>query len=292
MANIKEVKEYLDDLYRSEGFDLSIVDKIPQTEPGTEELPTPSEIANAVRKVKSRRVRKDVRAELWKAMYFNERCKDVRETMDDLIIEQYQGYKPSAIMSTVRAKILDKPGKEKSTEMKDKRIIVIQPLCTCVMEVICRDRLEKICDKHMDDYLFQYGFTRNKGTQEALFVHRNYVRQRRESGLDTYILNLDVVKAFDKMEPRIIYKLLLKIGTPPTLVNAIKHIYSTRKMEFEINGKKFEVTNTKYRTLLMQGGALGPTIYKCLKLGVWLFQNFNKLVNGCLRHQYAKVTCV
>ena len=29
-----------------------------------------------------------------------------------------------------------------------------------------------------------------------------------------------------------------------------------------------EVTATENRTLLMQGGALGPTIYKCLKLGV------------------------
>ena len=41
-------------------------------------------------------------------------------------------------------------------------------------------------------------------------------------------------------------------------------------MEFKIRGKKFEVANTNYRTLLMQGGALGPTIYKCMKLGIWL----------------------
>jgi hypothetical protein len=70
---------------------------------------------------------------------------------------------------------------------------------------------------------------------------------------------------------------LLKIGAPPELVNAIKHIYSTRKMEFEISGNKFEVTNTDYRTLLMQGGALGPTIYKCLKLGVWLSLDKDKV---------------
>ena len=41
-------------------------------------------------------------------------------------------------------------------------------------------------------------------------------------------------------------------------------------MEFQINGKQLEVGHTSDRTLLMQGGALGPTIYKCLKLGVWL----------------------
>ena len=121
-------------------------------------------------------------------------------------------------MSTVRAKILDKPGQKKSQAMNDQRMIVVQPVCTCVLEVLCRDRLEEICNKHINDYLFQYGFTKNQGTQEALFVHRSYVKQRRESGLDTFILNLDVVKAFDKMDPQIINKLLLRIGAPPTLV--------------------------------------------------------------------------
>ena len=48
-------------------------------------------------------------------------------------------------------------------------------------------------------------------------------------------------------------------------------------MEFKIRGKKFEVANTNYRTLLMQGGALGPTIYKCMKLGIWLSLNKKKV---------------
>ena len=276
--DIETVREYTDTLYgRPDEVDLEIVDRIPQVAHDIDELPTPDEIARAVHKVKSRRVRTDIPAEAWKALYFNEECKGVRAALNDLIIEQYQAYMPSTTMSTVRAKILDKPGKKKSKAMKDKRIIVVQPFCTCVMEVLCRDRLEEICNKHINDYLFQYGFTKNKGTQEALFVHRSYVKQRRESGLDTFILNLDVVKAFDKMDPQIINKLLLRIGAPPTLVNAIMHIYSTRKMEFKIKGKTLEVTATENRTLLMQGGALGPTIYKCLKLGVWLSLDKDKV---------------
>ena len=34
-----------------------------------------------------------------------------------------------------------------------------------------------------------------------------------------------------------------------------------------------QVPQSANRTLLMQGGALGPTIYKCLKLGIWLSLN-------------------
>ena len=152
--------------------------------------------------------------------------------------------------------------------MTNKRIIVLQPFCACVMEIVCRERLEKICDAHINNYLFQYGHTRTKGTQEALFVHRRWLECRKAVGLDTYVLNLDVKKAFDKMSPTMIYPLLRKLGAPPTLITAIEHLYKTRTMTFKNSTAK--VGHTEYRTLLMQGGALGPTMYKCLKLGVML----------------------
>ena len=152
--------------------------------------------------------------------------------------------------------------------MTNKRIIVLQPFCACVMEIVCRERLEKICDAHINNYLFQYGHTRTKGTQEALFVHRRWLECRKAVGLDTYALNLDVKKAFDKMSPTMIYPLLRKLGAPPTLITAIEHLYKTRTMTFKNSTAK--VGHTEYRTLLMQGGALGPTMYKCLKLGVML----------------------
>ena len=166
------------------------------------------------------------------------------------------------------AKILNKPGKHKSGLMKDKRIIVLQPYCTCVLEIICRERLEKICQEHIDNYLFQYGHTRRKGIQEALFVHRRWLECRKAVGIDTYVLNLDVIKAFDKMSPKMIFPLLRKLGTPLGLLTAIEHLYYERVMTFKKSSAKVRVTPD--RTLLMQGGALGPTMYKCLKLGVLL----------------------
>ena len=84
-----------------------------------------------------------------------------------------------------------------------------------------------------------------------------------------YILIYNILKkAFDKMSPQMIYPLLRKLGAPPTLVTAIKHLYDTRIMTFKNSTAK--VQHTEYRTLLMQGGSLGPTMYKCLKLGVML----------------------
>lgn len=268
---IRIIEDYTDQLYSTHGFDINIVDQIPSSEPMNEQLPTPAEIQEAMQKVKSRRARRDVRAELWKATLFNPAyCPDIKKVMYDMIIQQYQAYQSSDHMSKVSGKILAKSGKKKSGKMKDKRIIVIQSYCTCTMEILCRERLEEVLLNHVNTYLFQYGFTAKKGTQEALFVHRNYITQRRKLGLDTYILNLDVVKAFDKMTPQIIYKTLLRIGAPPTLVDAIKHLYATRILQFKVDDQTAQVPQSANRTLLMQGGALGPTIYKCLKLGIWL----------------------
>ena len=232
-----------------------------------DEVPEWNEIINAINKVKSRRARTDTPAELWKALVMGE-CENMLQVLTRMIQEQYQGISKSERLSNVNAKILNKPGKNKSGMMKDKRIIVLQPFCTCVLEIVCRQRLEKICEAHIDNYLFQYGHTPKKGTQEALFVHRRWLECRKAIGIDTYVLNLDVKKAFDKMSPIMIYPLLRKLGAPPTLVAAIKHLYTTRTMTFKKSTAK--VGHTENRTLLMQGGALGPTMYKCLKLGVML----------------------
>ena len=266
------LEKYADKLYQTNGMDVEMLDRIeeahtPESVPDT--IPDDDEIFKAIEKVKSRMVRTETPAELWKAILMDKsKCTEMRNALTRLIKEQYQGISKSECISNVTAKILNKPGKHKSGLMKDKRIIVLQPFCTCVLEIICRERLEKICQQHIDKYLFQYGHTRKKGTQEALFVHRRWLECRKAVGIDTYVLNLDVIKAFDKMSPKMIFPLIRKLGAPPGLVAAIEHLYTTRTLIFKKSSAK--VGNTPNRTLLMQGGALGPTMYKCLKLGVLL----------------------
>ena len=126
--------------------------------------------------MKSRRARTDTPAELWKALFLDpNQCSEIKKTLVRIIQEQYQAISTSERLRNVTAKILNKPGKAKSGLMKDKRLIILQPFCTCTLEILCRDRLEKICNMHIDNYLNQYGFTAKKGIQEALFVHRRWL---------------------------------------------------------------------------------------------------------------------
>jgi hypothetical protein len=49
------------------------------------------------------------------------------------------------------------------------------------------------------DHESQYGFRPNKGCTDANFVLRLVTKRRKEHGLETWVLLLDLVKAFDRV---------------------------------------------------------------------------------------------
>ena len=271
-GSVKQIIEgyAINELYKEwEDADPTVVDEIEQGATTQVAVPTRQQVKEALGHIKNNRSRADVGAELWKGLYMvKNKCKDMKKAFEDAIIGQYKAEENNDYTSNVQVKILPKPGKPKSGYMKDKRNITLLPLCTCVLEEFIRTRLEKVYNAYIDQMLMQYGFTKNKGCQEALHVHRMILELRKKCGLDTFILNLDVIKAFDKVNPSILYTLLRKIGAPEHLVKAVEHIFSTRTMNWK--GTMAKVSHGEGRTLLMQGGGLGPTIYKILKLGVYL----------------------
>ena len=79
------------------------------------------------------RIQEEYAKELYQTSGMDAEDEDMINVLVRLIQEQYQGISKSERLSNVTAKILNKPGKNKSGLMKDKRIIVLQPFCTCVL---------------------------------------------------------------------------------------------------------------------------------------------------------------
>lgn len=69
--------------------------------------------------------------------------------------------------------------------------------------------------------LYQTGFLRNRSTDDHLFVLRRLTEERWRVGRPTYILSLDMHKAFDNVDLHTIGPILLHYGVPPTLINRI-----------------------------------------------------------------------
>lgn len=69
--------------------------------------------------------------------------------------------------------------------------------------------------------LYQAGFLKNRSTDDHLFTIRRVTEERWRKGVPTYILAIDLKKAFDRVELQVISGILQKYGVPSHLINRI-----------------------------------------------------------------------
>ena len=72
------------------------------------------------------------------------------------------------------------------------------------------------------------------GCQEALHTIRNILTTRRHHGKETYVLFVDLIKAFDTVDHEVLFQILAKYGIPPALITVIKKMYKDCRIKFTI----------------------------------------------------------
>ena len=70
------------------------------------------------------------------------------------------------------------------------------------------------------------------------------LKKRREHGLESWVLFVDLVKAFDSVPREILFTVLEKFGVPPHLVHVIKRMNTDLQVKFDLNGEPVEVPCT------------------------------------------------
>ena len=116
---------------------------------------------------------------------------------------------------------------------------------------------DSVKEDHLD-HEPQCGFRGKRGTGDASFTVKQLIRKRREHGLETWILFIDLVKAFDRVPRELLWKVLLKFGVPPKLVSVLESMHRHVTVQFTVDGV--------IRTLLSiigvkQGDLLGPELF-------------------------------
>ncbi len=66
---------------------------------------------------------------------------------------------------------------------------------------------------------------RRIGCQEAQHTSKRALLLRRQHGIQTYALFVDLVKAFDTVEPPLLFRSLRRYGIPDTLVRVVEKTY-------------------------------------------------------------------
>ena len=91
--------------------------------------------------------------------------------------------------------------------------------------------------KHLD-HEAQCGFRNGRGCTDGTFTVKSLVTKRREHNQETWILFLDLVKAFDTVPRELLWRVLNKLGVPDKLVSILKAMHKNVEVLFEVDGVK------------------------------------------------------
>ena len=108
------------------------------------------------------------------------------------------------------------------------------------------------------DHETQCGFRPGRGCTDAVFTVKSALRKRRKHGLETWVIFLDLVKAFDRVPRAMLWMVLRKFGVPEKIVSLLIRLHENVNVKFEVQGV---TSNIKSNIGVKQGDILGPFLF-------------------------------
>ena len=236
-------------------------DHFPQLNPTTEisDLPDDKEIADACRSLKNKAPSDSgLKPELWKALLTDSRTFHL---LKSLVLDFWISEVPPKQWMMGLLRILPKKG-DLSLPGNYRGIMLLETAYK-IVSILLLNRLRPIAESL--DHEQQCGFRPGRGCNDAVFTVKMAMKKRREHSKETWILFLDLVKAFDRVPRELLWQLLEKFGVPPKLVRLLKALHKDVIVKFEVEGLEHEVNCT---IGVKQGDILGPVLFIIFMAGV------------------------
>jgi len=128
----------------------------------------------------------------------------------------------------------------------------------------------------------QCGFRPNRGCTDASFSLGMAVKRRREHGMETWVLLLDLVKAFDRVPRSLLWKVLRRFGVPEKLVSLLKALHAKVNVKFAVEDVEVIIQSI---IGVKQGDILGPQLFLFLICAI--MQSWRTLAEHDDNHKYA-----
>ena len=229
---------------------LDLLQEIPVT--ASDATPSDEEIRKATTMLRNTAPgNSGIPAQLWKALLGRE---ETFKLFVEVIKHFWVTEEVPEEWNTGLLKILPKKGDLKLPG--NHRGIMMLEACYKVVAIITHSRLTPTLESL--DHEPQCGFRSGRSTSDAVFTIKAALKKRKEHGLESWILFIDLVKAFDKVPRELLWKILLKYGVPPKIVRLLIKLHADFKVQFDVDGVTQQI---KCTVGVKQGDILGPMLF-------------------------------
>ena len=253
--NAEVFRDHFEKLFgRQPEYDESVLELIEQhpSVDNCDHPPTAEEIKAALRKLKNKAPGESgLTPQAWKILASSDEAFNL---LHEVIQEFWEMELAPEEWETGLLRILAKKG-DLSIPGNYRGIMLLEAAYKIVC-IILHGRLLPIQESL--DHEAQCGFRPGRGCSDAVYTVKLAMKKRREHGLETWILFIDLVKAFDRVPRELLWKILLKFGVPAKLVNLLTALHANVNITFTVN----DITNTIVCIIgVKQGDILGPILF-------------------------------
>ena len=139
-----------------------------------------------------------------------------------------------------RLKLLPKKGD--LSQCKNWRGICLLDVASKVMSSILVRRMQEVLKECGLE--IQAGFTPDRGTTDSLFSLLLALQKRKEHNLDTFVLFIDLVKAFDSVPRDALFAVLRRSGLPDHFINLAIRLHKGAKIKVKIGDVDHEIDSS------------------------------------------------
>lgn len=174
-----------------------------------------------------------------------------------------------------KLKILPKKGNLQ--DLNNYRGIILLESAYKIAANIIRARLMPIMDSL--EHESQCGFRPGRACIDAVLSLKLALKKRQEHGLQTWILFLDLVKAFDRVPRNMLWEVLAKFGVPQKLIRLLISLHTNIHISLDIFGFSKSFFNT---TGVKQGDVLGPVLFNFYIAALLITWRSSTTTNECV----------
>ena len=116
---------------------------------------------------------------------------------------------------------------------------MLMDMCSKVFSSVMTARAFTLLDKH--GTRFQFGGTPGVGCRDGLFTLKALLNARRNHDLASYVGFVDLIKAYDTANHKLLIDVIRQYGAPPKFATAIKRIYHNNTCVLKIENEIEEI---------------------------------------------------